>query len=94
MSQKTLFGIQNVCFYASSTGEANYYLTRKSRDAVLGARRDRAVSRGLAAAAARAGIYPVKRVVRFDRNVALAEELIERAVENEREIAARVEVPS
>jgi len=91
VSQKTLFGIQNVCFYASPDGEARYYLTRKSRDVALAALRDLAVSRGLAASAATVGIYPVKRVV---RDVSLAETLIEAAAENERELAACVEVAS
>jgi hypothetical protein len=94
VSQKTLFGIQNVCFYASPDGEARYYLTRKSRDVALAALRDLAVSRGLAVAAARAGIYAVKRVVRVERDVALAEALIESASENERELAAVTEVAS
>ena len=82
---KTLFGFRNECFYASSQ-DVRYYLTRKSRDKALAALRDLAVSRGLDPVAARAGIYPVKRVIRD--TTPGAEALIESASENERDIAA------
>ena len=85
MSQRTLYGLRNVCFYASSCEDVRYYLTRKSRDAALAALRDLAVSRGLDPVAARAGIYAVKRLV---RDVSVADALIETAAENERELAA------
>jgi len=91
MSQRTLYGVRNQCFYASSQQDVRYYLTRKSRDAALASLRDLAVSRGLAVSAATAGIYPVKRVV---RDVSLAEVLIESAAENERALSAHVEVAS
>ena len=83
---KTLFGFRNECFYSSPCGDVRYYLTRKSRDAALASLRDLAVSRGLDPVAARAGIYPVKRVVRD--TTPGAEALIESASENERDLAA------
>ncbi len=86
MSQRTLYGIQNVAFYADPREGARYYLTRKARDTALASLRDLAVSRGLGVRAATVGIYPVKRVV---RDVSVAEALIETAAENERELAAR-----
>lgn len=91
MSQRTLYGVRNQCFYASSQQDVRYYLTRKARDSALAALRDLAVSRGLGVRAATVGIYPVKRVV---RDVSLAEALIESAAENERAFAAYVEASS
>jgi len=83
---KTLFGFRNECFYASSQEDVRYYLTRKSRDRALAALRDLAVERGLDPVAARAGIYPVKRILRD--TTPGAEALIESASENERDLAA------
>ena len=83
---KTLFGFRNECFYSSSCEDVRYYLTRKSRDAALASLRDLAVSRGLDPVAARAGIYPVKRVIRD--TTPGAEALIESASENEAALAA------
>lgn len=91
VSQRTLYGIRNVVFYADPREAPRYYLTRKTRDAALASLRDLAVSRGLSADAARAGIYPVKRLV---RDVSRAESLIDSAAENERALAAHVEVAS
>lgn len=85
MSQRTLYGLRNVAFYAALEG-ARYYLTRTARDTALASLRDLAVSRGLSAAAATAGIYAVKRVIRD--TTPGADALIETAAENERELAA------
>jgi hypothetical protein len=85
VTQRTLYGLRNECFYADPREGARYYLTRKARDTALAELRDLAVSRGLAAAAATAGIYPVKRIV---RDVSREETLIETAAANERELAA------
>lgn len=89
--QRTLYGIRNVAFYADPREDTRYYLTRRARDTALVGLRDLAVSRGLAVSAATAGIYPVKRIV---RDVSVAESLIETAAENERALAAHVEVAS
>ena len=86
MSQKTVYGIVNFCFYAPPDGARTYYLTRKARDRALADLRDLAIERGLAASAALSGIRPVKRVLRD--TTPGAEALIESASENERDLAA------
>ena len=63
----TLYGIYNVCFHPAANPKPRYYLTRKARNAALGALRVRAIENGLAVGAALAGIYPVKLATQDER---------------------------
>lgn len=55
----TLYGYENICFFPIGRGTSSWYASAAERDAELAALRRRAVDSGLAASAARAGIYPV-----------------------------------
>jgi hypothetical protein len=57
---KVLYGICNAAFYPSRPeGTETWYADRAHRNAALDALRTRAVGAGLAASAARAGIYAI-----------------------------------
>ncbi len=63
----TLYGFQNVAFYATNNPQPRWFLTREARNKALAALRTLAVERGLSRSAALAGIYPVRRTSRDQR---------------------------
>jgi len=70
----TFFGYTNCAYYnRRPEGDTSWFASREERDAHLEQLRETATGHGLAASAARAGIYPVKRTLRGERAEAFRE---------------------